>query len=118
MHVCWDGHHLAAIFCQHQCRGFADRSRGVRYFIEVCSHVWHGFALALMNNNKSSYYYVACDDLHRILRARLEYLRETFQIKENDFLTFDAVVYLVAGLLYWLVTAVFKTIHNFKKFCS
>ncbi|CAM6082063.1 unnamed protein product [Calypogeia fissa] len=29
--------------------------------------------------------------LSRILRARLEYLRETFQIKENDFLTFDAV---------------------------
>ncbi|KAG0590857.1 hypothetical protein M758_1G127300 [Ceratodon purpureus] len=35
--------------------------------------------------------------LSRILRARLEYLRETFQIKENDFLTFDAVVCLVAG---------------------
>jgi len=29
--------------------------------------------------------------LSRILRARLEYLRETFQIKENDFLAFDAV---------------------------
>uniref|UniRef100_A0A1D1YM86 DNA 5'-3' helicase n=1 Tax=Anthurium amnicola TaxID=1678845 RepID=A0A1D1YM86_9ARAE len=29
--------------------------------------------------------------LSRILRARLEYLRETFQIKEGDFLTFDAV---------------------------
>lgn len=29
--------------------------------------------------------------LSRILRARLEYLRDTFQIKENDFLTFDAV---------------------------
>ena len=27
----------------------------------------------------------------RVLRARLEYLRETFQIKENDFLTFDAM---------------------------
>ena len=30
--------------------------------------------------------------LHRILRARLEYMREAFQIKENDFLTFDAIV--------------------------
>lgn len=29
--------------------------------------------------------------LSRILRARLEYLRETFQIKENDYLTFDAL---------------------------
>ncbi|GFZ19678.1 RAD3-like DNA-binding helicase protein [Actinidia rufa] len=29
--------------------------------------------------------------LSRILGARLEYLRETFQIKEGDFLTFDAV---------------------------
>ncbi|KAK9867834.1 hypothetical protein WJX84_011959 [Apatococcus fuscideae] len=29
--------------------------------------------------------------LSRILRARLEYLRETFQIKESDFLAFDAV---------------------------
>lgn len=29
--------------------------------------------------------------LSRILIARLEYLRETFQIKEGDFLTFDAV---------------------------
>ncbi|CAE1139024.1 ERCC2 [Acanthosepion pharaonis] len=27
----------------------------------------------------------------RILRARLEYLRENFQIRENDFLTFDAM---------------------------
>jgi DNA excision repair protein ERCC-2 len=27
----------------------------------------------------------------RVLRARLEYLNETFQIKEQDFLTFDAV---------------------------
>jgi hypothetical protein len=32
--------------------------------------------------------------LGRILRARLEYLRDTFQINENDFLTFDAVVCL------------------------
>lgn len=32
------------------------------------------------------------DACFRILRARLEYLRETFQIKEGDFLTFDAVV--------------------------
>lgn len=30
----------------------------------------------------------------RILLARLEYLRETFQIKEGDFLTFDALVVL------------------------
>lgn len=30
----------------------------------------------------------------RILVARLEYLRENFQIKEGDFLTFDALVYL------------------------
>ncbi|KAG5514438.1 hypothetical protein RHGRI_035751 [Rhododendron griersonianum] len=29
--------------------------------------------------------------LSRILGARLEYLRETFQIKEGDFLTFDAL---------------------------
>ncbi|KAK6937519.1 ATP-dependent helicase, C-terminal, partial [Dillenia turbinata] len=29
--------------------------------------------------------------LSRILLARLEYLRETFQIKEGDFLTFDAL---------------------------
>lgn len=27
----------------------------------------------------------------RILRARLDYLRDTFQIRENDFLTFDAM---------------------------
>lgn len=31
------------------------------------------------------------DTARRILRARLEYLRDTFQIKENDFLTFDAI---------------------------
>lgn len=30
--------------------------------------------------------------LSRILIARLEYLRDTFQIKEGDFLTFDALV--------------------------
>lgn len=30
----------------------------------------------------------------RVLLARLEYLRETFQIKEGDFLTFDALVQL------------------------
>lgn len=29
--------------------------------------------------------------LSRILRARLEYLQTTFQIKESDFLAFDAV---------------------------
>ena len=29
--------------------------------------------------------------LSRILRARLEYMRDTFQITENDFLAFDAV---------------------------
>lgn len=29
----------------------------------------------------------------RILLARLEYLRDTFQIKEGDFLTFDALVH-------------------------
>ena len=29
--------------------------------------------------------------LSRILRARLEYLRDTFQIREADFLAFDAV---------------------------
>lgn len=29
--------------------------------------------------------------LSKILRARLEYLRETFQIQEGDFLTFDAL---------------------------
>lgn len=28
----------------------------------------------------------------RILLARLEYLRDTFQIKEGDFLNFDALV--------------------------
>lgn len=27
----------------------------------------------------------------RVLRARLEFLRDQFQIKENDFLTFDAM---------------------------
>ena len=27
----------------------------------------------------------------RILKARLEYLRDAFQIRENDFLTFDAM---------------------------
>ena len=26
-----------------------------------------------------------------LLKARLEYLRDNFQIKENDFLTFDAM---------------------------
>lgn len=29
--------------------------------------------------------------LSRILRARLEYLRETFQVKESDYLAFDAI---------------------------
>jgi DNA excision repair protein ERCC-2 len=29
--------------------------------------------------------------LSSVLRARLEYLREMYQIKENDFLTFDAM---------------------------
>lgn len=27
----------------------------------------------------------------RLLRARLDYLRDQFQIRENDFLTFDAM---------------------------
>lgn len=35
----------------------------------------------------------------RILGARLEYLRETFQIKEGDFLTFDALVLLLHAFL-------------------
>jgi hypothetical protein len=41
--------------------------------------------------------------LGRILRARLEYLRDTFQINENDFLTFDAVVCLrwIIGQSLW-----------------
>jgi DNA excision repair protein ERCC-2 len=29
--------------------------------------------------------------LSRILRARLDYLRDTFQIKEDDYLAFDAI---------------------------
>ncbi len=29
--------------------------------------------------------------LSRILRARLEYMRETLQVKENDYLAFDAI---------------------------
>ncbi|KMZ63119.1 hypothetical protein ZOSMA_426G00010 [Zostera marina] len=29
--------------------------------------------------------------LSRILTARLKYIRDTFQIKEGDFLTFDAL---------------------------
>ena len=29
--------------------------------------------------------------LSRILRARLDYLRDTFQIRENDYLAFDAI---------------------------
>lgn len=33
--------------------------------------------------------------LSRILRARLEYLQETFQIKENDYLAFDAIRYVL-----------------------
>lgn len=32
-------------------------------------------------------------NISRILLARLEYLRDTFQIKEGDFLTFDALVW-------------------------
>lgn len=35
----------------------------------------------------------------RILLARLEYLRETFQIKEGDFLTFDALVWLIVFVI-------------------
>lgn len=43
----------------------------------------------------------------RILLARLEYLRDTFQIKEGDFLTFDALVLFhcplsIEQLLFWL----------------
>ena len=46
----------------------------------------------------------------RILLARLEYLRDTFQIKEGDFLTFDALVWFYNSialvskeqLLFWL----------------
>lgn len=34
--------------------------------------------------------------VYRILLARLEYLRETFQIKEGDFLTFDALVWFLS----------------------
>ncbi len=36
--------------------------------------------------------------LSRILRARLEYLRAAFQIKENDYLAFDAIRWVVVGL--------------------
>lgn len=53
---------------------------------------------------------------YRILLARLEYLRETFQIKEGDFLTFDALV-LLAGthILRKLSTVIVFTyvIHTF-----
>ena len=46
----------------------------------------------------------------RILLAWLEYLRDTFQIKEGDFLTFDALVWFYNSialvskeqLLFWL----------------
>lgn len=44
----------------------------------------------------------------RILLARLEYLRDTFQIKEGDFLTFDALV----NLFIFLFTESFFGINN------
>ena len=34
------------------------------------------------------WYIIVC---HILLQARLEYLRDQFQIRENDFLTFDAM---------------------------
>lgn len=50
----------------------------------------------------SCYHYaLVCSQMDlncRILLARLEYLRETFQIKEGDFLTFDALVWSTASI--------------------
>lgn len=64
------------------------------------------FSDKLRSSMNNIFCYGARGDLRRILRARLEYLRETFQIKENDFLTFDAVVCSMTGLVYPLVTEV------------
>lgn len=70
----------------------------------VCIHV-HTFKLLVIATQQCRYVANCGDFYHfilitlvclymicRILLARLEYLRETFQIKEGDFLTFDALV--------------------------
>ena len=43
--------------------------------------------LKVLENFLCSCLQIACS----LLKARLEYLRDNFQIKENDFLTFDAM---------------------------
>ena len=75
---------------------------------------WHGyFVRAFVNTCPMS--------ATRILRARLEYLRETFQIQEGDFLTFDALVRIL--LSYWFISFICrkdlltKFSHNLK-FCK
>jgi Helicase C-terminal domain len=65
-------------------------------YVWCCARVWHQVAEGIDFDRHYGravvmfgvpYQYT----LSRILRARLEYLRETFQIKESDFLAFDAV---------------------------
>jgi hypothetical protein len=58
-----------------------NRTQHCRY-VAICGSFYHFIAIAFVC------LYMIC----RILLARLEYLRETFQIKEGDFLTFDALV--------------------------
>lgn len=54
----------------------------------ICAEVVIYGSYFVINNNDLFCLCTLC----RILLARLEYLRETFQIKEGDFLTFDALV--------------------------
>lgn len=44
-----------------------------------------------------------------LLQARLEYLRDQFQIRENDFLTFDAMRHAAqVGVATWIAVISYK----------
>ena len=45
----------------------------------------------MINAHARLHVYICLHGLHPYLQARLEYLREQFHIRENDFLTFDAM---------------------------
>lgn len=79
--------------------------------IKQVSSIWFNFWIRVIYNYCISvpfslsklwwlYYWLQnlLENFFRILLARLEYLRETFQIKEGDFLTFDALVRLSLSL--------------------
>lgn len=64
----------------------------IHTFFSLKSHLFCVLRLQFKSMLTFLFYVLRLECCCRILLARLEYLRETFQIKEGDFLTFDALV--------------------------